>query len=132
MKAITNSEMANVNSLRRRVSKDNVRADSLQPARPAVADKRAHGVESGGEKTIDNVKNGSELASKLTDLPQIIKRNIEFSIDDDTGESVFRVVESNTGKLIRQIPSDQILHIIQQVQEAQGDVVRGILLDDRT
>ncbi len=129
MKAITNSELAGVNSFRRTAAKDDVRAGTLQPKSTAVADKPR--VDS-GDKRIDDVKNGSELASKLTSLPQIVKRNIQFSIDEDTGQSVFRVVESDTGKLIRQIPSDQILHIMQQVQEAQGDMVRGILLDDRT
>ncbi len=132
MKAITNSELAGVNSFRRTAAKDDVRAGTLQPKNTAVADKpRVDSVDS-GDKRIDDVKNGSELASKLTSLPQIVKRNIQFSIDEDTGQSVFRVVESDTGKLIRQIPSDQILHIMQQVQEAQGDVMPGILLDDRT
>ncbi len=129
MKAITNSELAGVNSFRRTAAKDDVRAGTLQPKSTAVAGKPR--VDS-GDKRIDDVKNGSELASKLTSLPQIVKRNIQFSIDEDTGQSVFRVVESDTGKLIRQIPSDQILHIMQQVQEAQGDVMPGILLDDRT
>ncbi|MCP3671257.1 MAG: flagellar protein FlaG [Gammaproteobacteria bacterium] len=129
MKAITNSELAGVNSFRRTATKDDARAGTLQPASPAAADKLR--VDS-GDKRIDDVKNGSELASKLTSLPQIVKRNIQFSIDEDTGQSVFRVVESDTGKLIRQIPSDQILQIMQQVQEAQGDMMRGILLDDRT
>jgi len=127
MKAITNSELAGVNSIRRTATKDDARVSLQQSAGPA-ADK----VKNSSDKHIDAVISGSELASKLTDLPQIVKRNLQFTVDEGTGQSVFQVIESDTGRLVRQIPSDQILHIMEQVQEAYDGKMRGMLLDDKT
>jgi flagellar protein FlaG len=63
----------------------------------------------------------------MTDEEQ---NNLEFTIDRETGTQVIRVIDSETGDLIRQVPSDQILHIISQVQELKEQVVPGVLLDD--
>lgn len=73
----------------------------------------------------------TELINKIENLPQILQRNLEFRIDDDTGQQVVRVIDSETGDLVRQIPPDQILHVISQVQEALDDFLPGVLLDDR-
>lgn len=118
MNAINFSGMSGIGSVRRGMAKQDVREDATQTVKPPVATRQ--------------VANSVEIAGKLADIPQITKRNLQFSIDGDTGESVFRVIDSDTGELIRQIPSEQVLHIIEQVQEAQGATVLGILLDDKT
>lgn len=76
------------------------------------------------------VKNASDLASKLTDLAQAVKRNLEFSVDDDTGQQVVRVIDTDTGELVRQIPEEHVLRMISQLQETQGSLSPGVLLDD--
>jgi flagellar protein FlaG len=121
MNAINFSGLYGIGSIRAGTSKQNVREDAAQPVESSAA-----------AEQVKNTNNSVELADKLVEVPQITKRNLQFSIDSDTGESVFRVIDSDTGDLIRQIPSDQILHIIEQVKEAQGSTVLGILLDDTT
>ena len=69
------------------------------------------------------------LINKLENLSQIVKRNIEFSIDEETGRDIVRVVDSNTGEVVRQIPSDEILHLISRVEEWQESISSGVLLD---
>ncbi|MET0066190.1 MAG: flagellar protein FlaG [Candidatus Thiodiazotropha sp.] len=73
----------------------------------------------------------TELASKVENLNQLVQRNLEFSVDDETGRSVVRVIDSDTGEVVRQIPPDQILHVISQVQEASDGQLSGVLLDDQ-
>ncbi|MCG7872280.1 MAG: flagellar protein FlaG [Candidatus Thiodiazotropha lotti] len=73
----------------------------------------------------------SELASKVENLNQLVSRDLEFSVDDETGQQVLRVIDSETGKVIRQVPSDQILHVISQVQKATEGMLQGVLLDDK-
>jgi flagellar protein FlaG len=71
------------------------------------------------------------LALNVENLTQIISRDLEFTIDNETGTQVIRVVDSETGELVRQVPSDQILHIISQIQELKDKMVPGVLLDDK-
>ena len=71
-----------------------------------------------------------ELVSKVENLTQLVQRNLEFSVDEETGQQVIRVIDTDTGELVRQIPPDQILHVISQVQKANEGVSSGILLDD--
>ncbi|MEJ2402909.1 MAG: flagellar protein FlaG [Candidatus Thiodiazotropha sp.] len=73
----------------------------------------------------------TELASKVENLNQLVHRNLEFSVDEETGHSVVRVVDSDTGKVVRQIPPDQILHVISQVQNAKDGQLSGVFLDDQ-
>jgi len=73
----------------------------------------------------------AELANKIENLNQLVHRNLEFSLDDETGQQVIRVIDSDTGKVVRQIPPDQILHIISQVQKARDGMLPGVLLDDK-
>jgi len=73
------------------------------------------------------------LVSQLKNLPQMVQRNLEFSVDDDTGMQVVRVTDAETGDLVRQIPQDQILRILAQVQDTQESTSPGpgMLLDER-
>jgi flagellar protein FlaG len=71
------------------------------------------------------------LALNVENLTQIISRDLEFTIDSETGTQVIRVIDSETGELVRQVPSDQILHIISQIQELQDKTIPGVLLDDK-
>jgi flagellar protein FlaG len=121
MNAINFSGLHGIGSVRPGSSKQNVREDAAQPVESSVA-----------AEQVKKANNSQEIANRLADLPQITKRNLQFSVDGDTGESVFRVIDAETGDLIRQIPSEEILHIIEQVKEAQGSTVLGMLLDDTT
>ncbi len=56
--------------------------------------------------------------------------NLEFSIDDTTGQTVVKVVDSSTKEVIRQIPSEEMLAIAQTLaSEGEGEKAgKGILL----
>lgn len=51
--------------------------------------------------------------------------NVEFSIDKETMQTVIRVVESRTGQVIRQFPSEEVLAISHAIDQMQQ---RGLLL----
>jgi flagellar protein FlaG len=98
-----------------------VEVASPQPLKPEKVE--AEPVQSSFDRT--------ELASKVENLNQLVHRNLEFSVDEETGRSVVRVVDSDTGKVVRQIPPDQILHVISQVQNARDGQLSGVFLDDQ-
>jgi flagellar protein FlaG len=72
----------------------------------------------------------TELVSRVESLNQLVHRNLEFSVDEATGRSVVRVIDSDTGEMVRQIPPDQILHVISQIQKSSEGILPGVLLDD--
>ena len=51
-------------------------------------------------------------------------RNLEFSIDADTDRTVVRMVDTSTGELLRQFPSESALAIAQGIEQFQ----QGLLL----
>jgi flagellar protein FlaG len=50
--------------------------------------------------------------------------NLRFSVDEATGKTVVRVVDTSTGEIIRQVPSDELLAISRSI-----DRLQGLLLD---
>jgi flagellar protein FlaG len=66
----------------------------------------------------------SKAAERLNGLAQSIRRELRFSVDDDSGRTVIRVVDSETNELIRQIPSEDVLALISQMQGDDGGLLR--------
>jgi flagellar protein FlaG len=46
--------------------------------------------------------------------------SLQFSIDDDTGKTIVRVSDAETGEMIRQIPSKELLEIARSLDKLQG------------
>lgn len=51
-------------------------------------------------------------------------RNLQFSVDEDTNRNIVRVVDTSTGDVIRQIPSEEILEIAKALDKLQGMIIR--------
>lgn len=66
----------------------------------------------------NNRRNLNEAVSRLREQAQSVQRNLEFSVDDASGETVVKVVASDTGEVIRQIPSEVALKLAESLKEA--------------
>lgn len=60
----------------------------------------------------------------LHDRVQNVQRELQFRVDETTGETVVRVVEPETGKLIRQIPDQNVLDLRAFLDSASGLLVQ--------
>lgn len=60
-----------------------------------------------------------EAVREINKVMQQSNRNLEFSMDDDTHRLVVRLTDTETGELIRQIPSDETLAISRSIGEFQ-------------
>ena len=70
-------------------------------------------------------------ASQVNDFVKQIDRNLEFSVDESSGRVIITVREPETGKIIRQIPPEELLVIAKLVSENfANSVPSGILLAD--
>ena len=68
-----------------------------------------------------------ELKNAVSDINKAMresKQNLEFSIDSDTKMPMVKLVDSDTGVLIRQIPSEETLAIARSIDRYQ----QGLLL----
>ena len=62
----------------------------------------------------------SEVAI-VNDYVQNIQRDLQFSVDEDLERTVIKVVDSDSGELIRQIPEDIFLELARRLKE-DGEV----------
>jgi flagellar protein FlaG len=46
--------------------------------------------------------------------------SLSFSIDDESGKTIVRVSDAQTGEMIRQIPSEELLEIARSLDKMQG------------
>lgn len=58
-------------------------------------------------------------------------RNLQFSIDEDTGRTVVRVVDTSTKEVIRQIPSEEVLAIAKALNKGDGESTIGVFLKQK-
>ncbi len=118
--------------------------NSRQVAKPDVASLP----EKGGEVLpVNGIQQPPETAnavevrqavSKINEIVQSVQRDLSFNMDEDSGKTVIRVVDTESGELIRQIPSEEVLAIASQLREFQEDAVsqneigQGLLFSDST
>jgi flagellar protein FlaG len=69
----------------------------------------------------------AELKQRVDELNEAMKTHassIEFSIDDDSGRTIVKVVDTDTDTVLRQYPSKQLLAISKQIDKFQGMFVK--------
>jgi len=58
-----------------------------------------------------------EVVEQLNNHAQAVNRDLHFSVDDDSGRTVIKVINSETAELVRQIPSEEVLKLSQTIRE---------------
>lgn len=76
--------------------------------------------------SLDAVKKAVEEGNSFL---QVIRRNLEFKVDEATDKLVVKIVDSESGELVRQIPSEEMLAFIERMQELEGQ--QGLMIQDR-
>jgi len=65
----------------------------------------------------------AKAAEQLQSFVQSMGRNLSFSVDEVSGYNVVRVVNPDTGELIRQLPSEELLKISRDFQRLNNALV---------
>jgi len=63
------------------------------------------------------------IARQLQEFLQNSQRDIQFSVDADTKTRIITVRDSNTGDIIRQIPTEEALRIMKNLDATLGSLV---------
>ena len=108
-------------------------ASTLRQGPKPVASERQELPSSGQALPLAEPKNELEAqdleraVTKLNDHIQLVQRDLHISVDDDTGKTVVKVLDSESGDVIRQIPSEEVIAISRALSENM-DRVEGLIL----
>jgi flagellar protein FlaG len=69
----------------------------------------------------ETVKQATEMINKAI---QSLTRNLMFTVDEESKENVVKVMDTETGELIRQIPSEETLAIAKALDKFQGLILQ--------
>ncbi len=65
----------------------------------------------------------AKAAADIQQFVQSMGRNLSFSVDEVSGYHVVRVVNPNTGELVRQLPSEELLKIARDFERLNNVLV---------
>lgn len=74
------------------------------------------------DKDANNDVNLKKAVDDLNGFIQNTHRDLQFSIDEDSGTMVVRVIDSKSEKVIRQIPNEETLRLARSLAEDKQDV----------
>jgi flagellar protein FlaG len=63
------------------------------------------------------------MAQKLHEFVGSLNRGLEFSVDEDSGRDVIKVIDKNSGDVVRQYPSEEVLELVASLSDAAGNFV---------
>lgn len=69
----------------------------------------------------DSLKQATE---KINQTIRMMNSNLQFTVDQDTGMDVVKVVDIESKEVIRQFPSEEVLAIAKALDQLQGLLVR--------
>jgi len=86
----------------------------------AAAPARAAHVEETTRPTREAVE---QAAHRIETFVKSVGRSMDFSIDNTTGRSILRVVDPQSGEVIRQLPPEETLRVAKAVEYMQSMLV---------
>ena len=86
----------------------------VQPASPVAVE-----AEQQPKEAVDKAQ--VEVAAvALKEFAQSVRRDLDFSVDDGSGQVVVKVTDSNSGDVIRQIPSEEALQLAENLSDVRS------------
>lgn len=90
-------------------------------ALPTQSTKPAEVVEPKQDLVVDSASKVKEAIAHINDYVQSVQRDLQFSVDEELGSTVVKVVDRQSGDLIRQIPNDVVLELAKSLKQ-NGDI----------
>jgi uncharacterized FlaG/YvyC family protein len=84
--------------------------------RPKVSEKNFYKINT-EKKTEEKIARISELMDSYV---RSIQRDIKIQVNNETGDIMVKVISQETGKVIREIPSQEMLELAARMEEISG------------
>ena len=104
------------------------RMDGVGPrvgAPPPSAEQKTQGGDRGDAKAKDDPDALDGTVADLNRMVQDMRRELQFQVDKDSGEVVVKVVDTQTGDVVRQIPPEEILRLRERLAKSAGAIFRA-------
>ena len=111
---------ANVANFQPNLPRSVTKSDAEVVSQVAATVIKPSGVNQTAQVTRETV---AKAAEQIQQFVQSMGRNLNFSIDETSGYHVVRVVNPDTGELIRQLPSEELLKISRDFQRLNNALV---------
>ena len=74
-----------------------------------------------------------EAVKSINEFVSAEMRTLNFSIDENSGKAVVKVIDFETKDVIRQIPGDEVLRMASAIKRLQEDLgsATGLLIDNK-
>ena len=103
------------------VSSSSAKSEDVKASRQEKTVENGNSVPTGNvineETKAENQAKVNQAVSDLNDFVQNVQRSVHFSMDEDNGETIVRVIDKDTNELIRQIPTEEMLNIAKSLEE---------------
>ena len=66
-----------------------------------------------------------EVVASFNDIAERFNRHVEFSVDEDSGRTVIKIVDADRDTVIRQLPPEEILNLSKYLRDAQGLILQA-------
>lgn len=91
------------------------------------------------EKSSPVYQNNDELERKLHEVTETLQthfdvnnKKLNFSVHDDSGRMVVKVIDPESGETLKELPSEAVLKMVANIEKFQDDMSNstGLLLDE--
>ena len=59
----------------------------------------------------------NDAVSQLNDYVQNVQRDLQFEVDNESGQTIVRVVDQQTQEVVRQMPDEVALRLAEKLQQ---------------
>ena len=72
--------------------------------------------------TVEEVENAVQ---RVSDFVQVVRRELEFAVDENSGRTVITVMDAETREIVRQIPPEKLMVVAENIERLQGLLFEG-------
>ncbi|NQZ49762.1 MAG: flagellar protein FlaG [Moritella sp.] len=91
------------------------------------------------DKKPATIRNNEELEQKLHEATEILQthfdvnnKKLDFSVHDDSGRMIVKIIDPDSGEILKELPSEAVLKMADDIKQFQEDIFSniGLLLDE--
>lgn len=102
-----------------------VRPSTAAPtAAPAASASQGRNVQPPQQVSEPGREEVTKAVQQIQQAVQTMTRSLQFSIDDESGKTVVTLTDSETGEVIRQVPSQEVIELASNIGRLQGMLVK--------
>lgn len=122
MNTISNNSMVHVAMDGQSLYTSNVNTNSTvkQTAQFTAVSPTGSQVAQNIEKNIEQVKSDTLELQKMSEM--VTGRKLQFNVNKELGSVVVKIIDSNTNKVLKEIPSEEIQNLKLRIRKAIGSI----------